>query len=875
MKFIARILSLIAVLLVANQGLAYDFEADGIYYTITSASKLEVGVTWTSIHYEYQYDEDPGHPGDKYEIYSSESPYSGEIKIPSTVNYNNKTYRVVGIGRWAFSYCKSIKSVSLPSSVSKIEEGAFFNSGLEKIDMGGVTTIGPLAFGDCSSLVEVEMSNVTTVDHHAFCGCSLLAEVEMPQVTIVSKHAFRDCNSLAKVEMPKATMIGDQSFSSCKNLQSIFIPSSVSTIEARAFNSCRKLIEVFFMGAKCPTIVGDLFWGCHSALERYVPSVENYGFGTPYITFEGSQFKYDGTAPVVRWSNNLAGYNVTVEEPAILEKGAGAHTVNFKATYSNGIDLTLDIPYTYTITPAPLTLSVKDCEREYGEDNPSFTCSMTGFVEGESAETIQAFPTYTCEANRRSDVGEYSILASLDAPNYEVTYDYGTLSVVKAPISVGVKSASKVYGDDVPQMEYVYTGLRNGETRPQWDSPLNVESSVDKATPCGTYPINISGGSARNYTVTQYLPGELTVTKRDLTVKANDCQRLYKEENPEFGITYSGFVNGDGEKSLSSRPTLQCSATVESNAGDYPIVVSGGKADNYNLICSNGTLTVRPLTVGFKATESTVVYDNDEDRTPGEWFSYYPEVTGEYNKEDFNIVVWALDVNEKYHQHETSIAGGNFAGKYVSHNAETYVNKYIYNLVPTGKNPNVVASPARAYVNIVRGSNDFQWDDEPVVTVGLGETVELDIKYKGDPFCSFNTAYDEELIAVGSEGNITDHAKWTVKGLKLGETRLTFGITSRKNDWGFTNYNDSPVLRRTIRVVPESGINDVVSDGDAVKVSVVAGSIVIDGAAADDIAEVYNLQGRLVATSYDGVIRGLSNGVYIVRVAGRVFKVAL
>lgn len=690
----------------------------------------------------------------------------------------------------------------------------------------------------------------------------------------INQYAFYD-TGLEEVKLSdKVITIGEGAFERSA-LQAICMPKNIRSIGSEAFKDCSKLMEMFYTGDKSPSIGFNVFSGCHSALEKYVPSVENYGFGIPYITFDGSQFKYDGTVPVVRWSNNLAGYNVTVEEPAIFEKGAGTHTVNFKATYSNGIDLTLDIPYTYTITPAPLTLSVKDCEREYGEDNPSFTCSMTGFVEGENAETIQAFPTYTCEANRRSDVGEYSILASLDAPNYEVTYDYGTLSVVKAPISVGVKSASKIYGDDVPQMEYVYTGLRNGEPRPQWDSPLNVESSVDKATPCGTYPINISGGSARNYAVTQYLPGEMTVTKRDLTVKANDCQRLYREENPEFGITYTGFVNGDGEESLSNRPTLQCSATVESNAGDYPIVVSGGKADNYNLICSNGTLTVRPLTVGFKATESTVVYDNDENRTPGEWFRYYPEVTGEYNKEDFNIVVWALDVNEKYHQHETSIAGGNFAGKYVSHNAETYVNKYIYNLVPTGKNPNVVASPARAYVNIVRGSNDLQWDDEPVVTVGLGETVELDLKYKGDPFCSFDTAYDEELIAVGSEANITDHAKWTVKGLKLGETRLTFGITSRKNDWGFTNYNDSPVLSRTIRVVPESGINDVVSDGDAVKVSVVAGSIVIDGATADDIAEVYNLQGRLVATSYDGVISGMSNGVYVVRVAGRVFKVAL
>lgn len=44
MKLITRILSLIAVLLVANQGLAYDFEVGGIYYNIISDNiRLKAG----------------------------------------------------------------------------------------------------------------------------------------------------------------------------------------------------------------------------------------------------------------------------------------------------------------------------------------------------------------------------------------------------------------------------------------------------------------------------------------------------------------------------------------------------------------------------------------------------------------------------------------------------------------------------------------------------------------------------------------------------------------------------------------------------------------------------------------------------------------
>ena len=93
MKLITRILSLIAVLLVANQGLAYDFEVGGIHYNIISASKLEVEVTSRNFNYIDSWS------------HEDNNSYSGIIEIPNLVNYNNRTYKVVGIGDYAFG-CK-------------------------------------------------------------------------------------------------------------------------------------------------------------------------------------------------------------------------------------------------------------------------------------------------------------------------------------------------------------------------------------------------------------------------------------------------------------------------------------------------------------------------------------------------------------------------------------------------------------------------------------------------------------------------------------------------------------------------------------------------------------------------------------------------
>ena len=69
------------------------------------------------------------------------------------------------------------------------------------------------------------------------------------------------------------------------------------------------------------------------------------------------------------------------------------------------------------------------------------------------------------------------------------------------------------------------------------------------------------------------------------------------------------------------------------------------------------------------------------------------------------------------------------------------------------------------------------------------------------------------------------------------------------------------------------GLDDV--DDDAVTVAVVGGDIVVGGLESDMEIEVYNLAGQLVHSGTDTTVSGLDGGIYIVRVAGQTFKVAL
>ena len=88
--------------------LAYDFEAQGLYFNIfdPEANSVEVTCKENTTYYD----------GDK---------YKGDIVIPETVDYQGNTYVVEKIGEWAFAYSVGMTSISIPKSIKGIGEDAF------------------------------------------------------------------------------------------------------------------------------------------------------------------------------------------------------------------------------------------------------------------------------------------------------------------------------------------------------------------------------------------------------------------------------------------------------------------------------------------------------------------------------------------------------------------------------------------------------------------------------------------------------------------------------------------------------------------------------------------------------------------------------
>ncbi len=143
----------------------------------------------------------------------------GTVEIPATLG----GYPVTGIQMQAFIECASLKSVSMPESM---------------------TWIGDSAFAGCTGLEQVEIS---------------------PNLTAIGSKSFYSCNGLTSVVVPdKVTSIESLAFFGCLKLESITIPASVTTLDSTFVFGCTNLKKIEFKGTQAQ-------WNALSIDPRYLP----------------------------------------------------------------------------------------------------------------------------------------------------------------------------------------------------------------------------------------------------------------------------------------------------------------------------------------------------------------------------------------------------------------------------------------------------------------------------------------------------------------------------------------------------------------------------------------------------------------------------
>ena len=300
--------------------------------------------------------------------------------------------------------------------------------------------------------------------------------------------------------------------------------------------------------------------------------------------YDGNKLEGAATATVTDGttiSYSVDGGEWTTKVPSI--KNVKKVTVKAKAENPN-YETPDEIEYTLEITKRPVTVTGRTYTKVYGTDDPELEADVENLVKGEKID-------YAVTRAPGNDVGDYAVIPSgeKDQGNYEVTYKNGKLTITKAetmtltPELTG-KNAEKVY-DSEPLSGGAKASVKEGtKITYSTDGGETWSETLPSITDVGTLNVKAKAENKNYKDVT--VDYTLKVTRKPVTVTADNKSKVFGETDPELSATVAGTLGDDTVDYKLSREDGEA-------VGKYTITASGkAEQGNYSVTYVAGTLTI-------------------------------------------------------------------------------------------------------------------------------------------------------------------------------------------------------------------------------------------------------------------------------------------
>lgn len=171
-----------------------------------------------------------------------ERSFSGCSNIEELDLSNSK---LTSIPEGAFAYCKNLKTIKLPSTITSIGDEAFYNcqslTNIEGLDKCNLKSIGSASFSNCKALenLDFSQSTFTNVPSKAFNGCSALAKITLPNtLTTIGGYAFYACYGIPQLDLSNTalTTLENYALYQMRETTKLSLPDSISNIGTHAFS---------------------------------------------------------------------------------------------------------------------------------------------------------------------------------------------------------------------------------------------------------------------------------------------------------------------------------------------------------------------------------------------------------------------------------------------------------------------------------------------------------------------------------------------------------------------------------------------------------------------------------------------------------------